>query len=391
MKVHNESFDPHSDTKPLVDALSWSLPIWAITRLVLSAWGGFLWYLDLVPDQSIGYDFYFGSKPILEGWRGALLGVWQRWDAIHYLRIAQSGYESTNLSAFFPAYPLLGRYLSMCLGHDTLLALILISNIALLGACVLLFEIVKAQFSSDVARIAVTSLLLFPTTFFLFAPYPQSLSLFLVLLAYWSACNSKWWLTFLAGVASGLTHSTVLPLMLALGWIVWTHYRHGSGRTKRYLFLVPLGPALGMGIFFAWRTLNGFPPYTELLLAAWGRGAHPPWQILEEFLQLIRSDSWWLTGWLNVSLLLLAALGLGWGIRRLPISMLIFHGSLLLFLISTTTQLDGWGRYALIMFPLFILLGLWFSSYKRRLVGFVIAIGLQLYFAGLFIMWIWTG
>jgi hypothetical protein len=89
-----------------------------------------IWSLDLIPTLA-RVKFYFGIEPELFSWRGAFLGVWQRWDAIHYSIVAQSGYSTIESSAFFPLYPLLARYLSFFLGGDVLFGLIIISNLAL--------------------------------------------------------------------------------------------------------------------------------------------------------------------------------------------------------------------------------------------------------------------
>ncbi len=49
------------------------------------------------------------------------LGIWKRWDAIHYLDIAQYGYTTVGDRkfdlAFFPFYPLLVRIASYVIGN----------------------------------------------------------------------------------------------------------------------------------------------------------------------------------------------------------------------------------------------------------------------------------
>jgi hypothetical protein len=364
---------------------------WLVTRLLQMTWGALLWFLGMVPAHSIGDDFYFGVTPQIAGWRGALEGIWQRWDAIHYIQIARGGYTSSMLSAFFPAYPIVGGRLGPIFGWDTTLGLLVLSNLATLGACFVLFQIVREEFSSSVAKVAVASLLLFPTAYFLSAPYPASLSLLFVLLAYWSARHDHWGRAFLAGTAAGLTHSTVLPLVLALGWMVARAYKHERGPGRWSQLVAPAGPLVGMGVFLIWRAAAGFPPFQEVLSATWGRGVLMPWQLAGELVGTVTSESLWVSGWLNLTVTVIAILTLMWAVRRLPTAMTVYLGSAIILLLVSTTRLDGVGRYILTAFPLFIAFGLWFQSSGRKMVGLALAVGLQLYFAGLFFMWIWTG
>src|ERR1700722_7847983 len=40
-----------------------------------------------------------------EGVAYSLLGVWERFDTLNYLHIAQNGYDQASLVVFFPLYP----------------------------------------------------------------------------------------------------------------------------------------------------------------------------------------------------------------------------------------------------------------------------------------------
>jgi len=64
------------------------------------------------------------QKPPLDG----LLTAWFRWDAVHYLNIAQFGYHvhSDGASVFYPLYPILTRLLAILLGENYLLSALLV-------------------------------------------------------------------------------------------------------------------------------------------------------------------------------------------------------------------------------------------------------------------------
>ena len=91
----------------LPESFKWSFFVWLVARIIYSAWGAFLWTQGLT-HTVMASIFYHEVQPILTGPWGALVGVWQRWDAIHYIRIAQNGYDAVELTAFFPLYPWLG-------------------------------------------------------------------------------------------------------------------------------------------------------------------------------------------------------------------------------------------------------------------------------------------
>src|SRR6266545_3317631 len=70
-----------------------------------------------------------------------VVGVWNRWDTVWYGQIAEEGYSYSptekSAVAFFPFYPLLMAALKPLVG-DTVLAGLLISNVAFLLALILL-------------------------------------------------------------------------------------------------------------------------------------------------------------------------------------------------------------------------------------------------------------
>ena len=60
------------------------------------------------------------------------------------------------------------------------------------------------------------SIAVFPTSFFLLAPYSESLFLFLVLFALWAARRGKWELAGLAGIGASATRNIGVLLVLPL-------------------------------------------------------------------------------------------------------------------------------------------------------------------------------
>jgi hypothetical protein len=382
-------YQPQQVVKRLPGAWRWSLSVWIFYRLALSAWAVLIWKMGLI-QYEIGSKYYLDVNPIISGWKGALLGVWQRWDAIYYMQIAQNGYTTNEASAFFPLYPLLGRALSFLTSHQILLALLIVSNLAFLFTLVLLYQLVEAEFSTTVAKRALIFLSVFPTSFFFFAPYPQSLSLLLVLAAYIAARQSKWLLATLAGFCAGLTHSTVLPLVLILGFEALKYIKQNNSASRWIALLPSFGPALGTILYFAWRISTRLPAISEIQKEYWGRIIQMPWQTFSDIASMIRAHNLPVTSWINLFILFIVLFITFWELKYLSLSLNIYQISSVAYLLFFTTidePIASLGRFCLIMFPLFIGLSLWAHSPRRRLISVSIGIFSQLLLSGIFVMW----
>jgi hypothetical protein len=384
----------------LPESVSWPLGIWLIAWIGLSLWALTLEKVGMIHlEMPISRALYYDIPPV---GGGGLYGLWLRWDAIHYLRIALNGYAHTMLSAFYPLFPILGRTLAESLHIDPLVALILLSSLAGLGSMLLLYRIVADQFGPTLARRAVAALALYPFSFFLFAGYADSLALFFTLLAYDSVRRHNWLLAFLAGLAAGLSHPTVVPLILLLtleGWrflsaSVPLRYDRASLTAWAGVAAVAAAPALGTLVFQAWRIQHGFPDYAALQYAQWGWVLVPPWQPFLWAPHLIETGYLWIDGWGN---LLAAAIAILLPIafhRRIPAPLLAYQACVILFLLSTTRLLDpfaSWNRHSLLIFPIWIELALLTQAPLARRVGLAIGLALLLFFSGQFYMWGWVG
>jgi mannosyltransferase PIG-V len=156
------------------------------------------------------------SSEVTGGWHN-LVTAWERFDGLWFLRIATGGYVNGDGSAvFFPLYPLLIRALSPVLGGHPLAAAFLISHLAAFGSMVVLYFLTAGEFDEPVARRAVLYLAVFPTSFFLLAPYSESLFLFLVLAAMWAARRERWAIAGLTGAGASATRNLGILLVLPL-------------------------------------------------------------------------------------------------------------------------------------------------------------------------------
>jgi hypothetical protein len=206
------------------------------------------------PVGAPGWD----ANPVTPGWHN-LVTAFERFDALWFLGIATQGYEDGNGSAvFFPGYPLLIRALSPVLGGHPLAAALLISNLAAFGSLVVLYLLTAREIDEAAARKAVLYLAVFPTSFFLLAPYSEAPFLFLVLLSVWSARRGRWWVAGVAGAGAGLTRNLGVVLALALAAEAVHQHREGRGGSLPARLAWSAGPVLGLGAYLLfWHLFAG--------------------------------------------------------------------------------------------------------------------------------------
>ncbi len=266
----------------------------------------------------------WAARPTTLGWHNVFT-VWERLDGLWFLRIAHSGYRVGDGSAvFFPGYPLAIRAVSLLIGGHEFAAALIVSNLAFAAGLCVLYFLTASELSVSVARKTVLYMAIFPTSFFFFAPYSESLFFLLTVTSFWAARRNRWALAGLLGALAALTRSVGLLLAPALA-IEAVHQR-----MERRGPLLPrlLGAAsVGLGTLAYlgyWRARTGdfLAPLHEQ--SRWQRETSTPWHTLSEATkQAFRwigatgksFGGYWLIDWLIVvSVLLLATYGL-WRLR----------------------------------------------------------------------------
>jgi hypothetical protein len=182
------------------------------------------------------------TQPIAE----PLLAPLARWDAVWYLRIADSGYgDSAPRAAFFPLYPLLIRSIAAPAGGSEaalLIASYAIALAAFLGALVLLYRLVSLELGRQFAGPTLLLLAVFPAALYFGAPYSESLFLLLSVGGFYAARTGSWaWVGACAAAASA-TRSAGLLLVIPLAMLWWSS-RGRRTRDAAWLLLAPLGVA----------------------------------------------------------------------------------------------------------------------------------------------------
>lgn len=363
---------------------TWLL-LWLWMRLVLAVYPG-----DLSPDPI--FRPYLGVSPTANPW----LAVWQRWDVLHYQAIAERGYAAFSTAWFTPPlYPWLMRLVAYLVG-DTLLAGILLS--ALFYALGLVFFYWLAQYElreERLAQRAVAYLALFPTSFFFFAPYTESLFL-LGSVAFLLALRQRRWLA--AGLWGSLAVASRLVgavILLPAAWSLWHEWRRGHRPIAGWPALVlpllaalafPLYAHFGLGEsvwapflaqterFHGGFTWLGFPLIAAVRQVVLGEMPLP--NLLD----------------LAFTLFFVVCAFLVW--KRLPRLYGVYYvGFLVLYLsrMAAIYPLLSMPRYVLALWPIFLALAQQGEDRRvHRLIVYLSLVGL-LFFSAQFAIWGWVG
>jgi hypothetical protein len=353
-----------------------------VARLCLGLIMGAVWFVakpHLPPEQVCSLELNRGLPVPTEFPADALLGVWQRWDAIHYLNLARVGYFglSDGESVFYPLYPFFVRWVAPLLGGSYLGAGLLVSTLASVAALTCLFWLAEEHYGPDTARWTVCALAVFPTAFFLLAPYGESLFLALTIGAFIAAHRKRWWLVgLLAGMAS-LTRGPGVMTPAALAWLAWDQRRRTDPRRPiAHAAQVGLGVGLPIVTCFAfnwWRLAAGYPPITTVLRKYVGlEVVNPVTGIVRAVAQLVSTlhplaalevASTFLFVGLTVAMVRVER----W--RKWPwIVHMILNLTLLLSKVSyLATSFHSNARYVIVLFPGFIVIGDWLSRLRPRL------------------------
>lgn len=318
--------------------------------LVVSAVGVGL--LAMPDGQPVGVPGWPARVPD-QGW-DALVTATERQDALWYLRIATDGYAPDDGSAaFFPLYPLTVRAVAWLPGIGPLGAALLIANAAAFGALLMLHALTRREFPDpEIARRTVLLAALFPTAFFLLAPYTESMFLLLAVSAFWFARSERWGWAALAGAGAALTRSIGIVVAVGLAVEAIRQWR-GEGRPPlpriAGAITAGLAPLLYLGAWFVWERDPTAPLEAQ---ANWSReGWFPLLTVWRAASLAWRYRTWWL---IDVVVVAIVVVGLAVATRRVAAGYSVYAWAGLLIPLTfpyPDRPLLSAPRFVLILFP----------------------------------------
>lgn len=348
-------------------------------------------YAFLASRIVVFFAAYFGEIMIITGQEenyyhvakdNLFLDVFARWDSGFYISIVDKGYimiigEISNI-AFFPLYPLLISFTNIFL-DNTPLSGVIVSHISFFFALVYLYKLTLLVTEDErIAQRSIYYLSVFPTAFFFSVVYTESLFLWLSVAAVYYAKMKRWELATIFVLLVGVTRITGILIfgVVGLEWLAshnwtlsscykkeaWLNLWEGIKKDWFSLCLLLLAP---LGFFSHMLFLNNQfqdPIAFWSVQSAFNRQAAGPIAILiQDFGPILRQNFWVGDIWWNVLLDTIAiffALGTAPFIyKRLGEGMAIFV--ILSVLIPLASGTGSMTRYILVLFPIFIMLGVW--------------------------------
>jgi len=290
-------------------------------------------------------------------------------DGVHYIGIADKGYFAQFTQAFFPFYPLLTRWLNVIF-NNYILSGYFISHVSLVAFFYLFNQLLKLDYSSKTTNNALLLYLIFPTSFFFAALYTESLFMVLVIGSFLAARKKHW---LLAGILGGVASATRLFGILLLPALIVELWQQSNSKklttfiktSWQKLISVSIS-ASGLLLYMAYLAKN-FSDALYFLHAQPVFGASRSadklillYQVFWRYTKMIftvdpQSILYYTVSQefiLSLLFLVLAIIAF----KKTRLSYAVF-GILAFFLPTLTGTLSSVPRYALTVFPAFIVLG----------------------------------
>ncbi|WP_432832478.1 mannosyltransferase family protein [Dactylosporangium sp. CA-092794] len=302
-----------------------------------------------------------------------LIGFWNRFDTIFYVRIAQDGYLYGKFApAFYPLYPFLIKIGNPIIPGSGLIAALVISVFFAFTALLLLHRLVDEEFGDAIAGRTVFYLAAFPAGFFLFAAYNESLYITMALLSLYAARKGNFWI---ASAAAALAGSTRLFGLLLAAPLAYEYMRQRGWNLRKirwdvasFLF-IPSG-LVAFSIFLKIKTNDwlAFSHAQDGWKRTYGWPGEPIWKTLKLLNDKPFFQDWRLLGILEIISVVGAILMLVLAFRgrfkfRRDQYYLLVYAAVPIFLFTCT--MGGWPNYlisapriALEWFPAFIVVGM---------------------------------
>jgi hypothetical protein len=221
----------------------------------------------------------FERNAPFESW----LAIWNRWDAPHFLTVAEHGYGYAlqgheHLIALLPLYPT-AIWLTHLLVSNWHAAGVLVSNLCCAGAFVYLFLLTRLEEDESTAQRAVLLFAVFPTAFILHAAYSESIFMLVSIGAFYHARRSAWCTACILGMLATGARVPGIALLppLAVEYLQQRQFRWREIRWNvMWLALVPLGALVYLGINYHY--YNDPLHFVAAQKQVWGAFFRWPWQ-----------------------------------------------------------------------------------------------------------------
>jgi len=306
----------------------------------------------------------FQDKRPPAGW----LELWNRWDVVHYLKVAEFWYggegsgEQRFMIVFLPLYPFC-IFLVHFLIRNWHVAALVVSNLCCAGAFCYFFLLTQKEYGRQAAKAALFYFSIFPTAYFLHVAYSESLFLFLTIGAFYYARQGRWLACALLGM---LATSSRLPGLAIIPPLALEYFQQKDFRWRRIrwdaalLALIPLG--LVVYLFLNYYYFGNPLKFLQYQREHWNRSLSLPLPALQNIWYWINHDTSFVQrvmvyGW-QLAAFILGTIGLIVAAFRLRPCYTVYL-ALSWVLIFCDSLMVCSPRYLLTQFPFFMLMARW--------------------------------
>jgi hypothetical protein len=294
----------------------------------------------LHPDPSlIQTNALTENLPVPGTWHYALLGVWEKFDALWYLEISQHGYALPMSVIFYPLYPALIWIVSRIM--PAVVAGLLVSTVAAFFFFVGLLRLSNTNTEPRLRLLVLVSV--WPTSFILFAGYAESIAAALIVWAVAFARENRWWPAAICGFLAGLARPSGVLVSIPLFLMAWQYRRI----LALPIFLVPMGTLF----YWSWLRWSGRLSVVEAYRLYQRTPFAAPWTTLGVTLREITHGDALLA--IKLALIVLAL----WFSLRPNIRFedkMFAIAAVLQMLMYTGRPIIGAPRYVLMVYPAFL-------------------------------------
>lgn len=173
------------------------------------------------------------------------------YDGKRYLAIAKAGYptfDEWGNRAFYPVYPLLVRYFSYFTSLDIVVSGIILSIIFAITGIIFLYKYLKLEYSEDIAYRATLLTLFFPSAFYFYLYYTESIFLTLSVIIFYLVKKEKYyWASIFTAIICATRITGIFFVLYLVVVAVRNYFRSQRDPAKRgdklpyYLLIAPLG------------------------------------------------------------------------------------------------------------------------------------------------------
>jgi len=294
------------------------------------------------------------NLPVPGGWHYALLGIWERFDTLWYLHIAEHGYDRPASVVFYPLYPWMIRVLAPLVGGTG--AALLISTVAAWFFIWAMARLARMDSPGSPPFRVLVLTAVWPASFFLFAGYTEALAVALVVWSIVFARRDGWIAATACALAAGLTRSMGTLLIIPLLIMAW--------RARRWSAWPVLLAPVGTLVYWTWLRATGHLSIAAAYRTYWSTEVAAPWTtVWRAAASMARHPD----SLLAISLALLALFTIAGIFAPRRIEDRCFSGAVILHILLRLCNppLMGMPRYLLPIYPGFLSMGKMIEKMQR--------------------------